>query len=202
MLINLLRHGEVEGENCFRGHSDEPLSKAGWLQMTNAVACCQPDLIISSPLKRCAVFAAEWSAQQQIKLIEMADFKEINFGDWDGLSAEQIQLTSAAELNQFWSNPTEYTPPNAETLKDFQRRVVTGWQQLINRFKDQNILLVTHGGVIRIIIAHILSIPVDKILSIESALASMTQIRISFDDNNQSYASLVYHANINQPGDT
>lgn len=193
-MIDLLRHGDVEGKKCFRGHTDEPLSPNGWQQMSTTIENYQADLVVCSPLRRCAEFATEWSDQQNIKLIKMHEFKEINFGDWDGLSPEEIRLSAESELNVFWKNPAENTPPNGEKLLDFQKRVLSGWQNLIEKYKEQNILLISHGGVIRIIIAHVLSIPVEKLLSIESPLASLSGIRISFDQNNQHYASLAYHA--------
>lgn len=195
MIIDLLRHGEVEGGACFRGHTDEPLSKEGWQQMTLALKQYEPENIFSSPLKRCAEFAQDWSEQYNIVVNKTAEFKEINFGDWDGLTAEQIQKTHQQELNSFWTNPVENTPPNGESLIDFQKRIVSAWNNLINEKKNKNILLITHGGVIKMIISHVLSIPLDKLLSIETPLASMTRIRISFDDNNKQYASLVFHSN-------
>jgi alpha-ribazole phosphatase len=196
MIIDLLRHGEVEGKACFRGHTDEPLSKTGWQQMIEALDKYQPENIICSPLKRCADFAQQLSEQHNTVAKKITDFKEINFGDWDGLTAEQIQKTHQQELNSFWTNPVENTPPNGESLIDFQKRIISAWEGLITQQKNKNILLITHGGVIKMIISHVLSIPLDKLLSIETPLASMTRIRISFDDNNKQYASLVFHSSM------
>ena len=194
MLIDLLRHGEVEGKPCFRGHTDEPLSDVGRQQILSALDNYKTDVVISSPLKRCAEIANEWSKQNNIPLTEKNDFMEINFGDWDGLTPDEIKITHEEELNNFWNNPVQNTPPNGETLLDFQTRVIRGWDSLIKDNKNKNILLVTHGGVIRMIIAHVLSIPLEKLLSIESPLASMSRIRISFDDQKNQYSSLVSHA--------
>ena len=196
MIIDLLRHGEVDGETCFRGHTDDPLSKTGWQQMTDALESYAADIVLSSSLQRCADFATHWSDQNNIESHLMSEFKEINFGDWDGLSAETIQLNQAAELNNFWNNPVEFTPPNGETLHAFQQRILNGWNSLIENHHDKHVLLVTHGGVIRMIISHVLSMPLNKLLSIESPLASMTRIRISFDDNNNQYSSLVFHSSM------
>ncbi|MCK5336806.1 MAG: alpha-ribazole phosphatase family protein [Gammaproteobacteria bacterium] len=196
MIIDLLRHGDVDGETCFRGHTDDPLSKTGWQQMHAAVEKYAADIMVSSPLKRCADFATNWSGNNNIESVFMSEFKEINFGDWDGLSAETIQSNQAAELNSFWNNPVEFTPPNGETLLAFQERILNGWNSLIENQHDKHVLLVTHGGVIKMIISHVLSIPLDKLLSIETPLASMTRIRISFDDNNKQYASLVFHSSM------
>lgn len=196
MIIDLLRHGEVVGEACFRGHTDEPLSKAGWQQMTAALDGYEIEKVVCSPLIRCADFTKQWSIQKNIIEQQIPEFKEINFGDWDGLTAKKIQKTNKNELDDFWTNPVENTPPNGENLLDFQKRVLLGWNNLIIHNKNKNTLLVTHGGVIKIIMSHVLSIPLNKLLSIEVPLASMTRIRISFDKENNQYSSLVFHAHL------
>lgn len=198
MIIDLLRHGEVEGEASFRGHIDEPLTKKGHQQMSSALKNYLPEAVIHSPLMRCELFSKQWANDNKIKVKAMSEFMEIDFGDWDGLTVEQIQRTDEKELNEFWNNPAKNTPPNGETLVAFQQRVIAGWNDVIHQHKDQHVLVVTHGGVIRMIIAHILSIPLDKLLSIECPLAAMSRIRISFDDANNHYSSLVSHGSTAQ----
>lgn len=194
MIIDLLRHGEADGEACLRGHSDEPLSKKGWLQMSNALKGYDTKKVVCSPLKRCADFSEQWADDKKISLLKSPEFMEINFGAWDGLSIEAIQKNHNDELNAFWNNPVNNTPPNGEHLIDFQTRVVSAWESLVHENKNNDLLLITHGGVIRIIIAHVLSIPLNKLLSLECPLASMSRIRISFDNDEKTYSSLVFHA--------
>lgn len=194
MIIDLLRHGEIEGDTSLHGHSDELLSKKGWLQMSNALKGYNTEKVVCSPLKRCANFSEQWTNEKKISLLKSPEFMEINFGAWDGLSIEAIQKNYKDELNDFWNNPVDNTPPNGERLKDFQTRIVSALKNLVHENKNNNLLLVTHGGVIRIIIAHVLSIPLSKLLSLECPLASMSRIRISFDNDDKIYASLVFHA--------
>lgn len=197
MFIDLLRHGEVQGKNTFRGHTDEPLTQHGWQQMASSLDNYQTETVIYSPLKRCAEFAITWANQQNIHSLAMPEFMEMNFGDWDGLTAEEVQLTHKKELDNFWQNPVDNPPPNGENLLNFKDRVINGLNALIENHKDldedQNILLITHAGDIRMILAHVLSIPMEKLLTIECPLASMSRIRISFDDDNNQYRSLVFH---------
>ncbi|MDH5392282.1 MAG: histidine phosphatase family protein [Gammaproteobacteria bacterium] len=194
MFIDLLRHGEVAGKSCFRGHTDQPLSKTGWQQMAAALEDYTADIVLSSPLQRCADFSAHWSDAKNISAVFMPEFKEINFGDWDGLTADEIALTQADELHRFWDNPASVTPPKGESLAEFQQRIVNGWDSLIEKHHGQHVLLVTHGGVIKILVAHVLSMPVEKLLSIETPLAAMSRIRIMTDPAGMRYSSLVFHA--------
>ncbi len=58
--VDLLRHGEPEGGNKYRGALDDPLSELGWAQMRAATGDrCPWQAIVSSPLRRCAAFARE-----------------------------------------------------------------------------------------------------------------------------------------------
>ena len=190
-----MRHGEVDDKAVFRGHTDDPLNENGYSQMKNALADYSTDIVISSPLIRCANFAQIWCDDNSQIVKTMPDFMEINFGDWDGKTIEQIEATDKSTLNNFWNDPVNNTPPNAECLNDFKQRIVNGWESLITQHKDNNVLLITHGGVIKMIMSHILSMPMDKLLSIEVPLASITRIRVSFDEQSNVYCSLVSHAN-------
>ncbi len=84
-VVDLLRHGEVEGGACFRGSTDDPLSKNGWQAMESAARRISPwDQIITSPLLRCQQIAGVISEQQKTPLLLEADFREICFGEWGG----------------------------------------------------------------------------------------------------------------------
>lgn len=192
MFIDLLRHGEVDGPACFRGSTDTPLSENGFSQMQAALENHPADLIISSPLQRCEKFAHQWANKNNIKCHIEGQFQEINFGDWDGKTAEQINQIDPNLLTNYWQQPELNTPPNGESIQQFKNRVSAAWQQLLMTKDHEHLLLVTHGGVIKAIIADVLSIPVDKLLAIETPLASMTRIRIS-KDKNKYYCSLVSH---------
>ena len=191
-----MRHGEVDDKAVFRGHTDDPLNKLGYRQMTDALTNYSTDIVVSSPLCRCADFTKKWCGENNQTMTVVHDFTEINFGDWDGKSIEQIETHNKSALRDFWNDPVNNTPPNAESLSDFKQRIIQAWERLIAEYKDKNILLITHGGVIKMIIAHILSVPMDKLLSIEVPLASITRIRVSFDEQSQVYCSLVSHANM------
>jgi len=190
-----MRHGEVDNKAVFRGHTDDPLNENGYRQMINALADYSTDVVVSSPLRRCSEFTKSWCDENKQSMIIVHDFKEINFGDWDGKNIEQIETQNSLALQKFWNDPVNNTPPGAESLNDFKRRIIKGWEALITQYKDKNVLLVTHGGVIKMIIAHILSVPMEKLLSIEVPLASITRIRVSVDEQSNVYCSLVSHAN-------
>ena len=147
-MITLLRHGEIKGGKRFRGSIDDPLTPKGFDQMraaTKAPFTC--DLVISSPLMRCASFASELTQKLSVPLLMEPRLTEMHFGDWEGRTSKQIYDKTPKALEQFWSDPQKYPPPGGERLLDFRARVLAAFAELLERHQDQHLLLVTHGGV-------------------------------------------------------
>ncbi|MCF6354966.1 MAG: histidine phosphatase family protein [Candidatus Polarisedimenticolaceae bacterium] len=191
LIIDLLRHGEVEGGHCFRGRTDDLLTDLGWSQMSHAVEM-KPTWreIISSPAKRCTRFAKQLAENQQIPCRQAEWLWEMDFGDWEGATAAQLAATDADRLNAFWQDPVHQAPPNGEPFQPFQQRVLGGWSALIQQ-STKHILLVTHGGPIRIILAEVLGMPPQNLMRLEVPHASLSRVRISTDPAGKIYGSLV-----------
>ncbi len=177
--IHLLRHGETQGGSRFNGSTDVALSEHGWSQMQAAVENENKwDRIISSPLSRCADFAQTLKQQLAIPLQFDTRIKEIHFGVWEGKKAEEILLDDNEALTRYWQDPTQYTPLGGEPLVDFETRILSFWQEMINAYQGENILLVAHGGVIRLLLCHILQRPLQRMLEVEVAHATIHRIHI------------------------
>lgn len=170
--LDFLRHGEVEGVTCFRGTTDDPLSVQGWQQMQRQCAGGRWQKIISSPLRRCAEFAASWAEEHRLEVVFEPDWREIHFGEWEGLRAEQIDSES---LWRFYDNPSEFTPPKAESYAAFGKRIQLAWDRLLVDHAGQQVLVVTHAGVIRHLFVQLLGIPIQQSLKIEVPHACQTR---------------------------
>lgn len=155
----LFRHGEVEGAGqALCGHTDVPLSSNGWQQMRAQAEFFPPlDQVISSPLIRCADFARELAASHSVSCAVQPGFQECDFGDWDGVPFAAMSDQWAA-LEAFWASPATVTPPSGEALKEMFQRVQSHWLDLLSEWQGKTLVLVTHGGVIRIILALILQL--------------------------------------------
>ena len=118
------------------------------------------------------------------------------FGDWEGLLPDDVRIRFPDALRQYWRDPLRHTPPNAEPLRQFQRRVETAWEGLIQQQSAdiRHLLLVVHGGVIRVILCRVLGIPVERFMRIETPFAARSRIRIRFNDAGEAWPSLVHHA--------
>ncbi|MDG3085189.1 histidine phosphatase family protein [Vibrio hannami] len=158
--IELLRHGLPEGDDCFRGHTDFAITETGFQQMHDSASGCQNiDLVVTSPLSRCKDFALEYADKYDLEVIEEPAFKELNFGDWDGVPKQKVWETNQELLMKFWSHPWETLPPNGEGLKAYDQRIQQAWLHLLEQHQGKSILLVTHGGVIKQLLRQILEIP-------------------------------------------
>jgi alpha-ribazole phosphatase len=177
--VDLLRHGEPEGGVRYRGSQDDPLSETGWGQMRAAVGeRCLWDIIVSSPLRRCALFARELGARHDIPVEIEAGFREMSFGDWEGRTAAEILADTPSALERFWGDPVNHPPPGGEALPDCDRRVSRSWQRLQARHPGRHVLVVAHGGVIRMVLRQVLEIPLKHLWRLEVAYATLSRVRI------------------------
>ncbi|QIK38057.1 histidine phosphatase family protein [Caldichromatium japonicum] len=186
-LIDLLRHGDCVGGPCFRGVRDDPLSRDGWQQMEQATAgLAGLTQVISSPSRRCAEFAQSLASRLGLSLVLMDHLRERDFGDWEGLSAAEIP---AAEFARFLADPTGFNLPNAEPFGAFRARVLATWQALCASPSPHR-LLITHGGVIRVLVAEVLRMDDTALPCLEVPPACLTRIRLHPPPGRP---SLVYH---------
>ena len=177
--IDLMRHGEPLGGKKYRGQIDDPLSELGWQQMRNTVADHKPwDAIVSSSLRRCSEFAEEVSQRHTIPMQTDTRLVEIGFGEWEGRTAEELMQEDAERLLRFWSDPMNNTPPGAETLQEFEARVIAAWDELLVNYANKHVLLVGHAGMIRMILRHILDMPLDRMFRLRVALAGISRIEV------------------------
>jgi alpha-ribazole phosphatase len=173
-FVGLLRHGTVEGGKVYRGRTDVPLSPIGYVQMHEAlIGLTQWDRIVSSPLQRCSVFAREFAHCHGIAFNLEPGLSEIDFGDWEGRSAAELMQTSPEALTEYWRDPSSHTPPGGESLRRFRHRVVETWEVLLRDNKGQRLLLVSHGGVIRMLLCYLQGWPLERILQIEVKHAAL-----------------------------
>ena len=191
--IDLLRHGKPEGGEIFRGSIDVALSALGFLQMTDAVAKLQtPDVIVSSPLMRCHDFAVLHGKKGQRPVSCIENLREISFGDWDGQSFSDVRVQYFERFQHYWQDPVNNTPPNGEPVADFKQRIQHAFWEMVEQYKGQHVLCVSHGGVIRAILSGVLASDDVALMRYEVPYASISQIKI-YHNQSIGYPQLVFH---------
>lgn len=191
--IDLIRHGEPVGGRKYRGQLDDPLSEKGWQQMRDAVGeHCPWHGIVSSPLQRCSAFAQELAQRHRLEVVIEPRLQEIGFGVWEGCSADEIQRQQPGILQRFWRDPLYNMPEGAEPLASFRDRVIAAWEDILTQNQEKHILIVAHAGVIRMIMRHILDMPLERVFRIKVNNAALTRIRID-DHGPHSLPNLIFH---------
>ncbi|MFB8828295.1 alpha-ribazole phosphatase family protein [Azotobacter sp. CWF10] len=175
--LDLLRHGDTECGGGFRGSLDDALTAAGWVQMRAATAGGGPwDLVVSSPLRRCADFARELAAAQGLPLQHEADLRELHFGAWEGRNASELMHDDAEGLGRFWDDPYAFTPPDGEPVSAFEARVLDAVERLRRDCAGRRLLLVTHGGVMRLLLARARGLPRRALLQVTVAHGALHRL--------------------------
>jgi alpha-ribazole phosphatase len=182
LRLDLLRHGETELGGGLRGSLDDALTEKGWAQMRAAVVAGGPwDRLISSPLQRCARFAAELGEQLNLPVQLETDLQELHFGVWEGQSAAALMETDAEALGLFWADPYAFTPPQGEPVSDFAARVLGAVARLHQANAGERVLLISHGGVMRLLLAQARGLPREQLLNVEVAHAALFALSVEAD---------------------
>lgn len=193
-VIDLIRHGEPVGGSRYRGQRDDPLSDAGWEQMRAAVGDhCPWHGIVSSPLRRCRDFAEEMSFRHCLPLDVDERLMEIGFGEWEGLTADEVERNQPGALMRYYADPMAYPPPGAEPLAAFRRRIDAAWQDLRRCHAGKQILVVGHAGVIRMCLALVLDLPLGSLFRIRVDHAALTRIQCSQQGDEPPFCQLLFH---------
>jgi alpha-ribazole phosphatase len=179
LRLDLLRHGETELGGGLRGSLDDALTDKGWAQMRAAVVEQGPwERLISSPLQRCARFAHELGAQLELPVHLDKDLQELHFGAWEGQSAAALMETDAEGLGLFWADPYAFTPPEGEPVEDFSTRVLAAVARLHAAYAGERILLISHGGVMRLLLAQARGLPREQLLNVEVGHGSLFSLSV------------------------
>ena len=180
--LDLLRHGETELGGGLRGSLDDALTEKGWAQMRAAVLERGPwDRLVSSPLQRCARFAEELGTQLNLPVSLEKDLQELHFGAWEGQSAAALMEIDAEGLGLFWADPYSFTPPEGEPVSDFSDRVLDAVSRLHRAYAGQLVLLISHGGVMRLLLAQARGLPREQLLNVEVGHGGLFSLRVEAD---------------------
>ena len=152
--LYLVRHGRVaEGHtDRYHGHNDIGLSPQGVRQFEDLAAqlAATPLAgVYSSDLTRAITGAEIISRGRDLKPQIIPEFREVNFGSWEGLTFAEIMAQYPAELEERFRDLPNFRIPGGESLKDVRDRALPKLQELLARHANESFLLVAHTGLLR-----------------------------------------------------
>jgi alpha-ribazole phosphatase len=181
MRLLIARHGQTKHnlDRRYQGITDAPLNETGRAQasqLAERLAGEKIDVIYSSPLMRSTQTAELIAKTNGMGIKKDERLREISFGEWEGMSYDEIQAQSPDHLRKWIDDPAHVPPPNGETLNQLAVRVKEAVKELRFRHADDTILVVTHGGVIRTMLCLSLGLDLNRHLQFESATGSLSEL--------------------------
>jgi len=183
--IYLIRHGETENsdQRCYKGHIDVPLSAKGVDQLEKVAARLSStpiSAVYTSDLQRARCSAEIVAKPHNIEPEVDIAFKERNFGQWEGLTFNECREHFPEEFNAWVKNPVEASPLGGESTLDVRDRLVPALEKLLllSKLRNKAFSIVAHGGVNRIILCHLLGMPLQNIFRIEQDFGALNIIEI------------------------
>jgi len=183
--LALIRHGEVEAayQRVFGGRIDMNLSPRGQQQ---AIALArwlarQPlNAVYASPMKRVQQTLAPFASNNgwADRVVVLRDLREIDFGDWTGLTWEAVSEKFGVSAFQWLTELERGGIANAENTQSYRNRIEPCVRDILQKHPGQNVAVFCHGGVIRMILAILLDLPLAKMAGFEIDYASVTNVAI------------------------
>lgn len=150
-----VRHGETEANahRRYLGHADSPLTAAGLKQAEKAAVRLKETgatRLFTSDLGRCEKTAEVIGRSVGLVSTPVRDLRELDFGDWDGSTYEEIVASDRELTDRWYGNPFDVSPPGGETLRELGERVDRSIERIMPEVHaSATVIVVTHGGPIR-----------------------------------------------------
>lgn len=182
----MVRHGQTiwNREKRYQGQSDTPLDEVGLAQaraLADHFAGQAIDAIYSSDLQR--AWKTALPIGHAVGVTPQAEplLREGAFGDWEGLTYDEINMKWPDELAAWFSDPMTCVPPGGETLERIQARVGAVVAGIRQRHEGQTVMVVSHGGALRAMILHALGLPSPAFWRLSLGSAAISELRLHAD---------------------
>jgi alpha-ribazole phosphatase len=170
--LYLVRHGQVAAGHTHRyhGHNDIELSPEGERQLERLAGQLKEvplAAVYASDLARAVQGAQSICRGRNLSPEIVPEFREINFGLWEGLSFEEIAAHYPQELQNRFQDLAHYRIPGGESLMDVRSRALPRLQEVLAQHSGQSLLLVAHAGINRIILSEALGLPLNHLFRLD-----------------------------------
>ncbi len=183
MRLMLVRHGKTDWnvQRRYQGGSDLSLNEVG-LRQAGALAARlageQIDAIYASDLARAVQTAQIIAAKHSRPVIADPRLREMSFGDWEGLTFDQIRARWPQEANAWLGDSLRVAPPGGETLAQVAERVRGALDDILGKNADQTVVLVSHGGPLRVLLCLTMGLGVQAHWRFRLDAASISELSV------------------------
>jgi len=179
--LYLVRHGQVVGfeEKRYNGHVDVQLTPEGEAQFGMLKLRLQKKelkAVYSSDLTRCRIGAQLIAPDHGLEPVFVPDLRELHVGDWEGQTWQELQAAYPQEWQARLADIVNYRMPNGENLLDLAQRVRPALKKIVSAHPGEDVLLVAHGGVNRLILLDAIGAPLESLFNIEQSYGCLNII--------------------------
>jgi broad specificity phosphatase PhoE len=179
-----IRHGETAWskgkKHTVRGRIDLPLNKIGEEQATVVAEQLSKEnisTVYSSPLKRAVKTAEKVAKPHGIKEIEHIGFIDLDFGSWQGRLHKDLVEEFPRMYNKWLARPDKMVFPHGETLQAVYDRVSETLTDLIKKHKNETIVIVSHGVVLKVVLCYINQVGINKFWDFDVDNCTITKVK-------------------------
>ncbi|GAB7025780.1 alpha-ribazole phosphatase [Geotalea toluenoxydans] len=172
--IYLIRHGEVEGADTrrYNGHADVGLSEFGIAQyqsLKERFDGVQISACYCSDLTRCVIGAEMLGTHLGVTPVKNSNLRELNIGIWERMTWTELMEKYPVEWQARLDDIVNYRVPQGESLQDMNDRVMPVIKDIVQRHQGEDVLVVAHGGVNRVILLNAIGTPLSSLFNIEQS---------------------------------
>jgi alpha-ribazole phosphatase len=170
--VYLIRHGQINGyeNHPVYGHTDVDLTEIGIVQMqqmSERLRLSDVEAVYSSDLKRSTTGARIIARYHDVPVHFLSELREMNFGDWEGLTLSDIQDHFPGELEKRKEDLVNYRiPGDGESIGRFSERIIDCYKRIMESQEGKDIVIVAHGGVNRVILCKALGLDLANLFNI------------------------------------
>lgn len=179
--IYLIRHGEVEGASTprYNGHADVALSDRGVAQyhgLKERFTAARISACYTSDLTRCVTGAEILGPHLGVTPVRERNLRELHIGIWERMTWAEIMASYPAEWLARLDDIVNYRVPRGENLLDLRARVMPVIEGIVDRHRGEEVLVVGHGGVNRVILLEAIGAPLAALFNIEQKYCAVNII--------------------------
>ena len=184
MRLLLIRHGSTldNEQQRYSGQADVLLSPLGEGQVAllgQQLSHEAIDLIVTSDLQRARATGAAIGHYHQAPVYEDPAIREISLGAWEGLAFTELRECDPEAYYGWQNKPLDVRPPGGETIIQLRDRVVRALQFWYSGHAEDTVVWASHGGVIRVLLCHLLNTDLNSWGQFKRENASITEVRLN-----------------------
>ncbi len=171
--LYMVRHGQVVGYDKYplNGHTDVETTEVGRGQfehLAERLRLTDIKAIYSSDLKRSVTGARIIARHHNVPLYALPELREMYFGDWEGMTMAEVRESFPNELEKRKADLLNYRiPGKGESVGLLAKRIIPSLKSILEQQKGNDILLVGHGAINRVILCDVLGLDLTAIFRLQ-----------------------------------